>query len=156
MCSGCWSDDISCAIVSVFTNATRESAETVTDRGDTPFDVIVIVAPVDGAGVGVGVGVGELGVERLFPPPQDNAVSTSAVAQQRERPVLVRVRRTPLTPAVHATGRRISAELLESRFRWSQRAHHRDCKVHRQPVQPGVNAPHLARDDEVERSEGEG
>ena len=89
---------MSCAIVLLFTNVTREPTETVTDRGDTPFDVIVIVAPVDGTGVGVGIGVGELDIERLFPSPQDNAVSTSAVAQQRERPGFVLVRRTPLTP----------------------------------------------------------
>ena len=53
--------------VSLFTNVTREPAATVTDRGDAPADVIVIVAPAEGVVVGVAVGVGALeGLEFLY------------------------------------------------------------------------------------------
>ena len=56
MCAGCWLDAISCTRLSLFTNVTREPTDTVTEFGETPFDVMVMVAPVDGVGVGVGEG----------------------------------------------------------------------------------------------------
>ena len=46
---------MSCEILSLFTNVTREPVDTVTERGDTPLDVMVMVAPVDGVGTVVGV-----------------------------------------------------------------------------------------------------
>ncbi|MGH9254925.1 MAG: hypothetical protein ACRD3C_10190 [Vicinamibacterales bacterium] len=55
---------MSCARVSLFTNVTRDPAEMVTVRGDTPVDVMVIVAPLGvGVGEGDGDGVGDAGVE---------------------------------------------------------------------------------------------
>jgi hypothetical protein len=42
----------------LLTNVTRDPAATVSDLGETPLDVMVIVAPL-GDGVGVGVGVGD-------------------------------------------------------------------------------------------------
>ena len=84
---------MSCARLLLFTNVTREPAETVTERGDAPLDVMV--APVDGVGVAVGVGEGELRVVLLLPsPPQDTAVSTSAIAAQRDGEALVCIRKT--------------------------------------------------------------
>jgi hypothetical protein len=50
----------------------------VTDRGDTPVEVIVIVT-VDG--FGVGAGVGELGES---PPPHDTAASATNRATLRD------------------------------------------------------------------------
>jgi hypothetical protein len=54
----------------------------VTDRGDTAFDAIVIVA-VDGAGPGEGLGVGDgvLGVA-LSPPPHAVASEAAQIAPQ--------------------------------------------------------------------------
>ena len=49
-------DAISCTRLSLFTSVTREPTDTVTEFGETPFDVMVMVAPVDGVGVGVGEG----------------------------------------------------------------------------------------------------
>jgi hypothetical protein len=61
----------------LFANVTRAPAATVTVFGDTPLDVIVIVAPVEG--VVVGVGEGALGGELLLsPPPHDAAARRSA------------------------------------------------------------------------------
>jgi hypothetical protein len=91
---------MSCARVSLLTNVTRPPAATVTDLGDTPLDVMVIVASLDGVGegegvgVGVGAGDGELGV--LPPPPQDTAVTTSTTARHERRGVGLRIRRTSL------------------------------------------------------------
>ena len=49
---------MSCTRVSLLTNVTRVPTATVSVRGDTPLDVIVIVVPPLGVGVGVGVGDG--------------------------------------------------------------------------------------------------
>jgi hypothetical protein len=50
-------------------NVTRDPAEIVTVRGDTPLAVIVIVeVPGVGEGVGEGDGVGDAGVVELLPP----------------------------------------------------------------------------------------
>ena len=78
---------MSCTRLSLFTNVTREPAATVTERGDTPLDVMVMVAPEDGEGVGVGVGVGEgeLGVALLLLLPQDTAASTTTIEKHRNR-----------------------------------------------------------------------
>jgi hypothetical protein len=72
----------------LLTKFTRPPAAIVTDRGDTPFAVIVMVG-VDPPGVGVGVGVGlgtgagvgELG--ELSPPPHDTAASATVRAANR-------------------------------------------------------------------------
>ena len=40
---------MSCAVLSLFTNVTREPTATVTELGDTPLDVMVIVGSVAGA-----------------------------------------------------------------------------------------------------------
>ena len=56
----------------------------VTDLGDTPLDVIVIVAvdpPGVGVGVGVGVGLGELGE---LSPPHDAAPRPISSAKNRD------------------------------------------------------------------------
>jgi hypothetical protein len=63
--------------LSLLTKVTRPPVAIVTARGDTPLDVMVIVA-LDGDGVGVGDGigvgeglgdgVGELGVPESLPP----------------------------------------------------------------------------------------
>jgi hypothetical protein len=87
---------MSCGRVSLLTKVTRPPAETVTERGDTPQAVIVIVA-VDppgagvgagvgaGAGAGAGVGVGELGESLL--PPHDGATREISAAKDSERRV---------------------------------------------------------------------
>ncbi len=42
------SGQVVCTRLSLFTNVTREPAATVTERGDTPLDVMVIVVSVVG------------------------------------------------------------------------------------------------------------
>ena len=61
--------------LSLFTNVTRDPAETVVDLGETPLDVIVIVAPLD-EGEGDGEGEGE----PPPPPPHPAALSANARA----------------------------------------------------------------------------
>jgi hypothetical protein len=73
---------MSCGRLSLFTNVTRDPADTVTVRGETPLDVIVIVAPLVPP-PGDGVGDGELGL--LSPPPQATAVSNSSGAAAPEK-----------------------------------------------------------------------
>ena len=104
---------MSCTRLSLFTNVTREPVDTVTERGDTPLEVMVIVVPV----VGVGVGVGELGVEPLLPPPQDAVVSTSAIAKQRESAVLVCIRKPSCRRRRHAESAVLPAHSTASRKR---------------------------------------
>ena len=97
---------MSCTRLSLLTNVTRDPAATVTERGETPLDVMVIVA-LDGAGVGLGVGVGELGVPLPPPPPHDTVVSaaietTKATALWkciRVMNVVPRMRRAKIMPA---------------------------------------------------------
>ena len=83
MCSGCGSDAMSCTRLSLLTKVTRDPAEMVTVRGDTPLEVIVMVdAPGVGGGVGEGDGLGEAGVELLLPHPMPT--TTSAATQNDE------------------------------------------------------------------------
>jgi len=74
----------------LFTKVTRDPADTVTARGDTPLAVIVIVAPLEPPGEGVGVGVGELG--ELSP----HAAAASASPKAAIRPEWLSLRRTSL------------------------------------------------------------
>jgi hypothetical protein len=69
--------------VSLLTKVTRDPAEIVTVRGDTPLAVIVIVeVPGVGGGVGEGEGegdgLGEAGVELLLLPPHPMPITTAA------------------------------------------------------------------------------
>jgi hypothetical protein len=79
--------------VSLLTKVTRDPAEIVTVRGDTPFEVIVIVE-VPGVGFGVGEGegdgVGEAGVELLLPHPR--AITTSVATPNDEATSQIRLR----------------------------------------------------------------
>jgi hypothetical protein len=76
----------------LFTKVTRDPAEIVTVRGDTPFAVIVIVG-VLGVGVGDGV-VGVLPPELLLPPPPHAAAVMNAAAVAPRSVVLVIIRKT--------------------------------------------------------------
>ena len=89
VCSGCGSDAMSWIRVSLLTNVTRDPAEIVTVRGDTPLEVIVMVeAPGVGGGAGEGEGegdgdeLGEAGVELL--PPHPMPITISAATQNDE------------------------------------------------------------------------
>ena len=81
--------------VSLLTKVTRDPAEIVTVRGDTPFEVIVIVE-VPGVGFGVGEGegegdgVGEAGVELL--PPHPSAITTNIATQTEDATNQIRLR----------------------------------------------------------------
>jgi hypothetical protein len=79
---------MSCTRVSLLTNVTREPVEIVTERGDTPLAVIVIVDP-DGVGVGLGV----VGVPPP-PPPQAAAVRNAAAAAAPRTVTFLDIRRT--------------------------------------------------------------
>lgn len=84
---------MSCTRLSLLTKVTRDPAEMVTVRGDTPVDVIVIVeVPGVGGGVGEGEGdgdeVGEAGVELL--PPQPMPIITTAATQNDATAKLIR------------------------------------------------------------------
>ena len=104
---------MSCGMLLLFTNVTREPTDTVTERGDTPLDVMVIVAPVVGVGSGVGVvvgagagvGVGELGVELLCSPAQDATANRSAIARHREVADLMCIRNTSLKYGLRGSSR---------------------------------------------------
>lgn len=112
---------MSCGMLLLFTNVTREPTDTVTERGDTPLDVMVIVAPVVGVGSGVGVGVvvgsgvvvgagagvgvGELGVELLCSPAQDATANRSAIARHREVADLMCIRNTSLKYGIRGSSR---------------------------------------------------
>jgi hypothetical protein len=63
---------MSCARLSLFTNVTRDPADTVTAFGETPLDVMVIVAALVPAVV---VLVGEVGVEAPPSPPHAAAIN---------------------------------------------------------------------------------
>jgi hypothetical protein len=84
--------------VSLLTNVTRPPAEIVTDRGDTPLEVIVMVAVEPGVGVGLGlgagdgdgVGEGELGESS---PPQ-LAANTTIVSATNRGARIFRIRKT--------------------------------------------------------------
>jgi hypothetical protein len=87
--------------LSLLTKLTRPPTAIVTDRGDTPADVMVIVGvepPGVGVGVGVGVGLGlgagdgELG--ESLSPPQDTAVAMIKAANRGARNF--RIRKTSL------------------------------------------------------------
>ena len=67
--------------VSLLTKVTRDPAEIVTVRGDTPLAVIVIVEVPgvgDGVGEGEGDGVGDAGVVELLPPHPMPIITTAA------------------------------------------------------------------------------
>jgi hypothetical protein len=78
--------------VSLLTKVTRDPAEMVTVRGDTPVDVIVIVeVPGVGGGEGDGDGdgvVGEAAVELL--PPHATPIITTAATQNEAAAKLIR------------------------------------------------------------------
>jgi hypothetical protein len=84
--------------LSLLMKLTRPPAAIVTDRGDTPVDVIVMVAVEPpgvgvgvGAGLGVGVGEGELG--ESSPPPQEATAMANATNRGARN---VRIRKTSL------------------------------------------------------------
>ena len=75
--------------VSLLTNVTRDPAEIVTVRGDTPLAVIVIVeVPGVGEGEGDGAGVGDAGVALL--PPHPMPIITTAATQNDAAAKLIR------------------------------------------------------------------
>jgi hypothetical protein len=65
--------------VPLFTKVTRPPTGIVTDRGDTPLAVIVIVGPA-GAGFGAGAGLGDGELGESLPPPQETAAASASVA----------------------------------------------------------------------------
>jgi hypothetical protein len=120
VCAGCGSEFISWGLLSLLTNVTRPPAAIVTARGDTPLDVMVMVA-LDGAGVGDGVGegvglgagvgvgerlgdgVGELGIPESLPP-HAAAVIRNRTATHTQRDDIIRGRHLMCAPR-HSWGR---------------------------------------------------
>lgn len=79
---------MSCGWLLLFTNVTRPPAATATERGETPLDVMVIVA----VNAGVGDGDGELGV--VLPPPHAATAKASAQPAPQIHVTCGSVRRT--------------------------------------------------------------
>jgi len=83
--AGCGSEAMPWDLVSLFTNVTRDSAETVINLGEAPL----------GESEGAGVGDGVVGVELSPPPPRAATVSTSTSAGTS-----LRAARAPRRPVV--------------------------------------------------------
>jgi hypothetical protein len=75
--AGCGSEAMPWDLVSLFTNVTRDPAETVINLGEAPLG--------EGEGAGVGDGDGVVGVELSPPPPHAATVSTSTSAGTSHR-----------------------------------------------------------------------
>jgi hypothetical protein len=86
---------MSCERESLLTNVTREPTATVMDFGETPLDVMVIVAADEPLVPPPVVGDGELGVllDPLLPPQPAMAMAAASAAPARHTRY-VRIRRT--------------------------------------------------------------